>query len=238
MRLAILILLGFYLPTHAGEILGDDFNEDDNHEYASLPKLRLSGQTGYSKWLFSPDSLSKSYNRYLDKLEQGQTTNAELAYFFWPRGGLGISWIWFVSRASDSGITEIKGNPTLHKIQERVSVNYLGPDFLTRLHTSQNSLLVGGLGVGYLFFHETGIDNARAFSVTAENFAIQAHVGAEYSIWRFLAVGFEGRLFFSNLREYKYNGVKYKLKDPNNQFIWYNVPLYRLELSAGLHLLL
>lgn len=225
-------------PLQAGAVLGDDFEEEKDHAYAALPKLRISGEFGFSKWLMSPDSTTKSFDAYLGRLEMGTSTNAEIAYFFWPRGGLGLSWIWFLSRAKATDIQLWQSSTTTHTIEERVSVTYVGPDFLTRHKLNEKSMLIGGLGVGYLFFHDSGIDNAKTFSITAQNYAIQAHVGADYSTIHNLALGLEGRFFFSNLREYRYNGVKIKIKDPDNQFIWYNIPLYRLELSIGLHLLL
>lgn len=233
-----LLALCFSTPILAGEVLGEDFDEAENHTYAALPKLRVSAEYGFSKWLMSPDSITSSYENYLSRLEIGTTSNAELAYFFWPKGGVGVSWIWFLSRAKATDIQKWPSSSATHNLDERVSVTYIGPDFLTRHQLSDKAMLIGGLGVGYLFFHESGVDNSKTFSVTAENFAIQAHVGADYAFVHNLALGLEGRFFFSNIREYNYNGIKYKIKDPNNQFIWYNVPLYRLELSAGLHLLL
>ncbi len=233
-----MVSIGIPSPIQAGEVLGEDFNEAENHTYAALPKLRVSAEYGFSKWLMSPDSITSSYESYLSRLEIGTSSNAELAYFFWPKGGVGVSWIWFLSRAKATDIQKWPSSPTKHSLEERVSVTYIGPDFLTRHQLSDKAMLIGGLGVGYLFFHESGIDNAKTFRVTAENFAIQAHVGADYALVHNLALGLEGRFFFSNIREYNYDGIKYKIKDPNNQFIWYNVPLYRLELSAGLHLLL
>jgi len=237
---ALLLLLSLLLPAsaRAGDILGDDFNEDDLHEYASLPKLRLSGQTGISKWLHDPDSISSGYDKYLNRLEMGQNLSTELAYFFWPKGGLGVNWIWFISRATGSGFEEKIGSKTLHTVSERMSVWYLGPDFLTRLHITQNTLLIGGLGVGYLNYTNTGIDNGFVFRATAENYALQVHVGADYSIFRFLALGVEGRFVFSNTREMVYNHKKYRAEDPDNQYMFYNWGLYRLELNAGLHFLL
>jgi len=35
-----------------------------------------------------------------------------------------------------------------------------------------------------------------------------------------------------------YNHKKYRAEDPDNQYMFYNWGLYRLELNAGLHFLL
>lgn len=238
MRLIVLILLSLAASLHAGEAVGEDFNEDDNHEYASLPPMRLSGEFGISKWLYNPDSVSSDYDRYLNRLELGQSLSAELAYFFWPKGGLGVNWIWFISRATGEGFTEHIGTFETHQVRERMSVWYAGPDFLTRMHLTQNTLLIGGLGVGYLNYTNTGIDNSFVYRATAENYALQVHVGTDYSIFRFLALGLEGRFLFSNVREIIYNHKKFRAEDPENKYMWYNLGLYRFELSAALHFLL
>jgi hypothetical protein len=238
MRYLALLVLCLTQPLRAGDVVGDDFNEEDNQEYVSLPRLHLSGQYGYSQWLFSPDSVSPSYDKYLDKLETGTSVSASLVYFFWPKGGIGFNWILFTSRESDTTVGMNIRDPSLHVLKERVSVYYWGPDFLTRLHLSQNIMLVGGLGAGYLHFLNTGYDNGVPFKIEAHNYAVQTHVGCDYSLMRYWAIGIEGRFVFSNLREYTYNGKKVVLEDPENNFMWYNVPLYRLELSLGIHLML
>jgi hypothetical protein len=225
-------------PLSAGEVIGEDLNEEDNQEYTSLPRLRLSIETGYSQWLFNPDSTSDSYDGYLNDLERGQSTAAEIAYFFWPRGGIGLNWIWFVSRAKGTGIEVRTGDGSSHSLRDRVSVTYIGPDFLTRLHLSQYALVVAGFGAGYLEFLNTGFQDLNVFEIKAHNFAVLTHVGVEYSLMRLAAVGLEGRFVFSNIREYTYNGKKYRVNDPEDKWTFYNIPLYRLEVNAALHLML
>ncbi len=232
-------ILGSFFParTLAGEVLGNDLNEDEIHEYVSLPKLRISGEVGFSKWVISPDSISSEYDDFYSSLGLGTCASADIEYFFWPRGGFGFSWIQFISRAAKDNFPVQNNSSQLHSIHERIIVQYLGPDFIARQIITQNTMLIAGLGAGYLTFQSTGVDNGFQYKVEAHNYAIQTHVGLEYSFLRFLAVGVEGRFLFSNLTEYTYNGVKHVLTDTQNQFIWYNIPLYRFEISGGLRIL-
>ncbi|HLP40555.1 MAG TPA: hypothetical protein VK465_03525, partial [Fibrobacteria bacterium] len=59
-------------------------------------------------------------------------------------------------------------------------------------------------------------------------------LGYDYTLMRFVGLGINGRFFFSNVAEYTLNGEKRVIKDVENKYSYYNVPLYRLELNVGL----
>src|SRR5688572_5742102 len=67
----------------AGSVLGDDFSQEESHDYGGMPKLRLNLETGYSQWIYNPDSLSPAYDKYLNNLESGWNFAADFVYFPW-----------------------------------------------------------------------------------------------------------------------------------------------------------
>ncbi len=224
----------FALPASAGSVLGEDFNEDDAHDYKGLPDFRLSIEGGFSQWMIDPDSVSAEYKTYDDDLKRGWDGTAELDYFPWPKGGIGFTWIWFLSRASATNITHWENEQVVHDFKDRASFVYIGPTFLSRLRLGRKGMLVAGFGGGYLDVSDNWTDNTVVNKVTAHNFALMAEVGWDREIHRYLAIGINGRFVFSNLRDYTYNGKQVRISDPENKYMWYNVPLERLELNLGL----
>lgn len=234
-----LLALSLLLSTspRAG-ILGDDSNQEESDDYISLPLLRLSVDGGFSQWIISDDtSLTSADKAYYDDQQQGQDISADAIVYFLPRGGIGLTWIWFLSRTQADNLVPYKDN-LAHDLKERVSIIYIGPSFWTRLRAGRYGLAHVGFGAGYLGVLDTWTDNGMPNKVEAKTFALVTSLGWDYSIFRWVGIGISGRFVFSNIAEFTYNGEKIKAEDPENLYWWYNLPLYRLELNAGLRFFL
>lgn len=232
-----ILLAALAAPLSAG-VLGDDFNQEESDDYVSLPMFRLSVDGGFSQWMISDDtSLTAAGKAYFDDQQQGLDYSADFVCYFLPRGGFGLTWIWFLSRTdADDLVLETGGSP--HDLKERLSITYIGPSFWTRLNTGRYGMTHAGFGAGYLGILNTWTDNGIANTVEARTFAIVTSLGWEYSFMRFIGLGISGRFVFSNIKEWTYNGEKVKVEDPEDQYMWYNMPMYRLELNAGLRFFL
>jgi hypothetical protein len=215
-------------------VLGDDLNREENDDYASLPMLRLGFDAGLSHWIRPDDTtLTSAGKAYVDNQQQGQDLSVDAVAYFLPRGGFGLTWIWFLSRTDAADLVLRPGGPA-HDLEERVSITYIGPSFWSRMLTGRYGLLHAGFGAGYLGVLDTWTDNGTANKVEAKTWAIVTSVGWDYTYARWGGFGINGRFVFSNIDEWTYNGEKVVVEDVNNEFMWYNVPLYRLELNAGL----
>jgi hypothetical protein len=224
-------------PLHGG-VLGDDFNQEEDDDYVSLPLLRLSVDAGFSQWIIPDDTLLTTAGKaYADDQQQGQAVSAEAVCYFLPRGGVGLTYIWFLSRTESFDQPLRKGGPPVD-VTERVAITYIGPSFWTRIRAGRFGLAHAGFGAGYLAFQDTWKENGISHKAEAQTFALVTSLGWDYSIFRFIGIGISGRFLFSNIREWTVDGVKQSAEDPFNQFMWYNVPLYRFELNAGLRFFL
>jgi len=216
-----------------GGVLDDELNEDESADYAGLPKLRLSLEAGFSRWQYNHDTVTSDYKDYLNDVQNAWNYSAELAYFPWPKGGIGVNWIWFLSKAQGRDILPYRNSTISHDLKERVSFVYIGPTFLTRMHTGRFGLLVAGVGAGWLTVRRTWTDNGVGNLLEAANYAVTANLGWDYSIYRFLGVGINGRFILCNVREYTYNGKRITIVQPEAAYHWSNMPLHRFELNAG-----
>ena len=236
--LSIILPLVFLLAPAKAGVLGDDFNYEESEDYLSLPRLRLSVEGGFSQWLFPEDtSLTSGGKKYADDQQAAWNAAADAIYYFAPRGGVGLSWVWFLSRTQTQDLVVRSGGGP-HDLKERMSIVYLGPSFWTRVRAGRFGLAHAGFGAGYLGLRDTWTDNGASNVVEARTFALVTSLGWDYSIFRFVGVGINGRFVFSNIKEWRLNGEKVVVEDPLNQFYWFNVPLYRLELNAGLRIFL
>ncbi len=232
---ALAALSGFTaIPARADDILGDDVNEEESHDYNGMPKLRLSMETGYSQWMYNPDSVTDQYDKFLNTLESGWDFSAEAAWFPWPKGGIGANWIWFLSKAAGDQIQTDPKSDARHDIRERASFVYFGPTFLSRLQFGRFGLLVGGFGGGMLFVNDSWTDNGRSYVVKAKTYAAVANVGWDYSFYRLVSFGINARALLSNVKEYTFNGQKVVIKQPDDPHYWSNITLSRFELNAGI----
>lgn len=227
------LALALSAPLRAG-VLGDDFNEEENDDYVSLPLLRLSLDAGFSQWIISDDStLTTAGKSYSDDQQQGQDVSGEAICYFLPRGGVGLTWIWFISRTESMDQALRRGGPVVD-LTERVSITYIGPSFWTRLRAGRFGMAHVGFGAGYLGVLDTWKENGVSHKVEAKTYALVTSLGWDYSIFRFIGLGISGRFLFSNITEWTLDGEKQKAEDTLDQYMWYNVPLYRFELNAGL----
>jgi hypothetical protein len=231
---ALILLTALTVPARAGNVLGDDFNEDEDHDYNGMPKLRLSLETGYSQWMYNPDSLSPEYDKYLNTLESGWNYAAEAAWFPWSKGGIGVTWIWFLSKASDGSVVINESDGIHHSLRERASFVYYGPTFLSRLQFGRFGLIVGGFGAGFLNIRDAWTDNAKQNVVTAKTYALTANVGWDYSFYRLVSLGINARVLLSDIAEYSFNGEKVKLHQPDDPHYWNSITLTRFELNGGI----
>ncbi|MDB5051319.1 MAG: hypothetical protein JWO30_4390 [Fibrobacteres bacterium] len=222
------------LPVRADDILGDDINEEESHDYNGMPKLRLSLETGYSQWMYNPDNITSDYDGFLNSLESGWNTAAEVAWFPWPKGGIGANWIWFLSKAKGNNLLLDTTSGVHHNMSERASFVYYGPTFLSRLQFGRFGLIVAGFGGGLLYMNDTWTDNGKEAVVKATTYAAVANVGWDYSFYRLVSFGINGRALLSNLKEYTYNGRKVSIKQPDDPHYWANISLTRFELDAGI----
>ena len=232
--LSILFTACAFSPLRAGSVLGDDFNQEEEHDYNGMPKWRLLLETGYSQWMYNPDSLAGEYDAYLNEVESGWSHVAEVAYFPWPKGGVGMTWIWFLSKAQDDAVavdSRLAASP--HRLSDRISVIYYGPNFLSRLQFGRFGLLVGGFSAGWLEMHYRMIDDGVPNLVKAASPAVAVSVGWEYAFYRLVSFGLNGRFLMSNITEYTYNGEKVKIELPDDPNAWNDISMTRVELTAG-----
>jgi hypothetical protein len=232
--LAALLLLLAAAPLRAGSVLGEDFNEDESHDYTGLPRWRLNLEAGYSQWMYNPDSLTPSYERYLNTLESGMNLAADLVWFPWTKGGVGLTWIWFLSKAGQNDVQTDSGAVARHRLRDRASYVYYGPIFMSRLQAGRNGLLVGSFSGGWMDVHYTFSDNGVPGDVKASAFAVVANVGWEYSVYRLVSFGINGRVVLCNIAKYTYNGKKIDINDNAGPDQWSNIGMSRFELSAGI----
>lgn len=215
-------------------VLGDDLNQEENDDYASLPMLRLSLDAGFSHWISSDDTgTTAAGSAYEDDQQQGQNLSADLVAYFLPRGGIGLTWIWFLSRTEAEDLVYRPGYTALD-IKERVSITYLGPSFWSRLIAGRYGLVHAGFGAGYLGLLNTWTANGEPHKVEAKTWALVTSVGYDYTYARWGGIGISGRFVFSNIDEWTFDGEKVVTEDVNDEYMWYNWPLYRVELNAGL----
>lgn len=219
-------------------ILGDDLNSEESDDYVSLPMMRLSVDGGVSQWLMGDDSgLTSAGKKYINDQRTGRDLSVDATCYFLPRGGIGLTWIWFISRTAAENLVFTPGAPA-HDLKERLSMTYIGPSFWTRLRAGRYGLVHVGFGAGYLSVLNTWTDNGEAVKVEAKTYGVVTSLGWDYSFLRYLGIGLNGRFIFSNVKEWTRNGEKIRLEDPEDETVWTNVPLYRLELNAGLRIFL
>lgn len=226
------LLFAFSAPK-AGSVLGDDSNEDDAHDYSGMPRMRFAVESGFSQWIFNPDSISRSYDKYLNTLETGWDISAQAAWFPWAKGGIGAEWIWFLSKAHRNGVTFQNGGAGVN-LNERVSSVYYGPVFLSRIRFGRFGLLVGGFGAGFLDFRDGWYANGKYYLVEANTFAFVPQVGWDYAFYRLVSVGINARAVLADINDYTYNGKKVELQQPDDPHSWSSISLTRFEINAGL----
>jgi hypothetical protein len=234
MRRAALFLCCLFLACAAARagVLGDDANEDEAHDYNGMPRMRFALETGYSQWIYNPDSITSSYDRYLNTLESGWDISAQAAWFPWAKGGIGAEWIWFLSKARRNGVIVDAGDAPVD-LRERASGVYYGPVFLSRMRFGRFGLLVGGFGAGLLDFSDGWFTNGRYTLVEAHTLAFVPQVGWDYSIYRLVSIGINVRAVLADIGEYTYNGEKVKLQQPDDPHAWNSIELTRFEINAG-----
>jgi hypothetical protein len=229
----LLLLLWLAAPARAGSVLGDDFNEDEDHDYNGMPTLRLALETGYSRWMYNPDGITGSYDRYLNQIESGWNFASQASWFPWAKGGIGADWIWFLSKADQDGVRmDSTGAP--HSLRDRASYVYYGPTFLSRMQFGRFGLIVGAFGGGLLDVHYAWLDNGKPNSVRARTFAVVPQVGWEYSFYRLVSMGVNARAVIANVKKYTLNGKKVTIQQPDDPHYWNNITMTRFELDAGL----
>jgi hypothetical protein len=235
MRRAALFLCCLFsvcASARAGGVFGDDTNEDEAHDYGGMPRLRFAIETGYSQWIYNPDSITSSYDDYLNTLESGWDISAQAAWFPWAKGGIGAEWIWFLSKAHQSGVkVDESGTPV--NLSERVSSVYYGPVFLSRMRFGRFGQIVGGFGAGLLDFRDGWYANGRFTLVEARTIAFVPQVGWDYSFYRLVSVGINARAVLADIGEYTYNGKQVKLEQPEDPHSWNSIGLTRFEINAG-----
>jgi hypothetical protein len=231
--LVALCLAALSIPSRAGSVLGDDFNEDEDHDYNGMPSYRGVLETGYSQWMYNPDSLYKSYERYLNTLETGWDFSAQVAWFPWAKGGIGFDWIWFLSKAERNQV-QVDTVGHMYDFRDRVSIVYYGPTFLSRLQFGRFGLLVGAFGAGYLDYTHIRYTNGKRSVVDAQTWALVPEVGWEYSFYRLVSFGINARAVIADIGSYSFNGKKVRLDQPDDPTHWYFIGLTRFELNGGI----
>lgn len=229
-----LLLAAAAPPARAGSVLGDDFNQEETHEYGGLPKLRLNLETGYSQWMYNPDSLAPAYEKYLNSLETGWNMAADIVYFPWAKGGIGVMWIWFLSKAENPDLRVDSAEATGHDMRDRASFVYYGPTFMSRLRLGNNGLLVGSFSAGWMDIHYTTSRDGALGESKAGKLAVVANVGWEYSVYRLVSLGINGRVLLCHMDDYTYNGKKVRINDKNAPQAWRNIGMSRFEIDFGI----
>lgn len=231
--LLFLLLAAAAIPARAGSVLGDDFNQDEDHDYNGMPKLRLAFGGGFSHWFHDPDSLYGPYERYMQKIENGTALSAQAVWFPWAQGGIGAEWIWFISRTKGMGIRLREGDAG-HDLRDRASFVYYGPTFMSRLQFGRFGMLTGAFGAGMLFMRYTYRLDGQAGVQTGSTYAFVPQVGWEYSFYRLLSMGINVRGLMANLTEYEQNGQKVVLTQPIDETWTYQIKMSRIEVIATL----
>jgi hypothetical protein len=231
---SILLVLATAASVRAGSVLGDDFNQEETHDYGGLPKLRLNLEAGYSQWMYNPDSLSPSYEKYLNSLETGWNMAADIVYFPWAKGGIGMMWIWFLSKTENPDLHLDSTDAAGHVVSDRASFVYYGPTFMSRLRLGRNGLLVGSFSAGWMDILYTMSRDGALGEVKAGKLAVVANVGWEYSVYRLVSIGINGRMLLCNLDDYTFNGKKVDINDKSAPEGWRNIGMSRFEIDLGI----
>jgi hypothetical protein len=235
----VFLLLVFAPSSLQADFLDFDAGESDMRDYKALPRLRITGELGGAYLLANMDSnLTDEAKSYARKLNLGWAPTAELSYFPWPKGGLGLTYNAFFSQQSENNLVFRKGNPTAGNIADTLTLHYLGLSFLTRSMISSHGILVAGVGVGKLWYSNRWSSDGMPHHTEAGTYGFHVSLAIDQHITGPLAVGVASRFIYGSTRKYKYDGVSYELEDLSDDYYWFDFTMHRIEITAGIRILL
>lgn len=138
------------------------------------------------------DDIFEAHKDYVKNFKTGYNIGAELSYFIKPQWGLGAKFIHFnsintVYLNGSSG----DGTPTSReKVKDKISINYIGPAFFSRIPFSNDRhIVLGSLGIGYLSYN--GISNLtnQPLKTSGGTFGSSLDIGYDYRLVKSLYVG-------------------------------------------------
>ena len=227
------------MGTAQAEFLDFDAGETEIPDYAALPRLRIAADLGGGYMLTNLDSsLTPQAKSYLRSLNLGLAPGAEIAFFPWPKGGLGLSYFSFRSEGEDPNLKYRSDDPATVAVEDAISMHYFGISFLTRSMVSSHGLVVAEVGVGKLwFFHDLKRD-ATPHEITAETYGFHVVLAWDRHIAGPFAFGINGRFVYGSTKKLTIDGEVYELEDPEGRYMTYDYTLHRIEVTAGLRILL
>lgn len=171
----------------------DEYYAPRSNNSASKFRLMINGGLGYLTAKLSP-SISPSLYDYYNDLRKGFTFNSALDYFFIPTIGAGISYSLFRSKNTlypVSVLNTVSGQVLIGKLQDDITVNYIGPRFVLR-YTSKNKNAVFSpyFSLGYARFQNKAI-LINSFTITSSTLGRKLGFDLEYRLDNTVFIGFD-----------------------------------------------
>lgn len=234
----VLLLAAGMVGNARAEFLDFDAGTTDIPDYAALPRLRLAVDLGGGYLLSNLDtSLSSAAKSYQRSLNLGLAPGAEIAFFAWPKGGLGVSYFSFRSHAENPSLRVWDDEPTV-AVEDVITMHYLGISFLTRSMLSAHGMVLAEVGVGKLWYRNDWKWDGGTHVTEAETYGFHVVLGWDRHIAGPFAFGVNGRFIYGSTKKITQDGEVYEATNPDNQYMIFDYTLHRIEVTAGLRLLL
>lgn len=187
---------------------------------SSKGKIMVEIDYGYAAFCGN-SNLSPYGAHYRNAYNGGMLLNAELVYTF-TGGGVGLRWTGITSSANYNLVNG-------EQIAEDMELNYIAPQLKSFQKLSNKWTFTYGLGAGYMFYKNKGLQDEESYKVTSNSWAANVDIALSYKVAPRLEVGATiGCLYPFNFKKMKYEG---KETEPGN---WDKLKLYTTTFSVNL----
>ena len=227
-------------------LLQSQTNEETENDYQKW-RLGVSGGMSYmigntkqaKRDMTDMGISSKLADDYYGDLKLGMVAGADFQYFFKPKYGLGVKYLFYSNSAelgekvslplSGDGVTLFNG-----RVKEQMYLNYVGPSFVTRefLGNQKKWAMTSLLSVGYVHCRNETLIADMPFVQTGNTLGLHGVVGIEYNFTKNIALGLDLAYMYAFLSKYKisdgYTTQTIKLENDKSE------NLSRLDLGLNL----
>ena len=153
---------------------------------------------------------SKLADDYYGDLKLGMMAGVDFQYFFKPKFGLGIKYLFYSNSAKTSENVSLAlngdGVSLFHgPVEEQVYVNYVGPTFSTRefLGNQKKWSMTSLLSIGYVHYRDEGVIVGVPLLQTGNTFGWHGAIGIEHNLSKNVALGLELSYMYAFLSKVK-----------------------------------
>ena len=241
-RLKTIILLLVILCPFS--LLQSQTNEKTENDYQKW-RLGISGGMSYligntkeaKKGMVDAGTDTKVANDYYNGLKWGMTANVDVQYFFKPKYGLGMKYLFYSNSTETSKNVSLAlngdGGLFYGPMEEQIYVNYVGPTFSTRefLGSQKKWAMTSLLSIGYVHYRDEGILAGVPLIVTGNTLGWHGAIGMEYNLSKHVALGLDLSYMYAFLTKAKVsNGLTTQTVDLGDK----KENLSRLDLGLNL----